>query len=144
MTYSSLPRAEPHLCCWHPLLWLLGVGCTWRARGRWIVSSQLNSAQYLKRRCCLRGPGPKLLPSFFSILCLRRRFSALGGCLVLSKAGSAVPWSSWKGASAASSHCFSSCLVPSTASCAEIFNSPAASVLGRRQELYTAPLSSGY
>lgn len=30
---------------------------------------------------------------------------------------------------------FSSCLVPSTASCAEIFNSPASSVLGRRQEL---------
>lgn len=47
-----------------------------------------------------------------------------------------------EGASAASSHCFSSCLVPSMASCAEISNSPAAAVLGSSKSSCTQLLAA--
>lgn len=81
----------------------------------------------------------KVSASFFSILCLRCHFSTVGGCLVLSKTGSAVPWSSWKGASAASSHCFPlSCALQSFL-CWDLQLS--SSTAGSSQEqLYTAPL----
>lgn len=68
--------------------------------------------------------------SFFSILCLRCHFSTLGGLPGFVKGREACAMEQLEGATAASSHCFSSCLVPSMASCAEISNSPAAAVLG--------------
>lgn len=135
VAYSSLPRAELHLCSWHPLAWLLG--------GRLHVAST-------------RPMGCQQSAKLSSVLRTSAAYEAQDQsfCFLLFHSLPQMPFlrSGWLIGFVKGRECcameqvlpaptVSHCLVPSTASCAGIFSSPAA-VLGAGESSCTQLLFS--
>lgn len=115
MTRSSPPSAEPRRCRERHAAWLfksrLRAACT-----RQIACQQAAklSAWRLKRQRCLRGPGPRLLPSLFSFFGSDFASPHRLAARFCQRRGSTVTWGGWKKTNAASSRCVRSYVVPST------------------------------